>query len=196
MTIESENTWMSPSPGIVSLVSEMTAYADESFRPGGRYLLAIVVAEKPEGAARQILRAQEKRFKKRFHFNDLTAAQRSTAMSLIGGIESLRSQVFEHRLQPGEQRMDARAVVLAAAVIALQEQGVSNLLLDHFQGAEKIDGAVIRRAREQRRDATLHYAHAYYTAEPMLWVADAVAFNAGVKHPQPFPAWHQGTLRV
>ena len=175
---------------------EMPAYADESFRQGGRYLLAIVVAEGPVGESRQLLRGQAKQFKKKFHFNELTQAQRSTAMSMISALEGLKSHVFEHRLERGEGQMDARAVVLSAAVAMLQEQGVSHLLLDHFQGAEKIDGKTIRHAREQRRDATLNYAHAFYSDEPLLWVADAVAFNAGVKHPEPFPVWHRGTIRV
>ena len=174
----------------------MPAYVDESYRPGGRYLLAVVVSEKLIGSPRQVLRAQAKEFKKNFHFNELTAQQRATAMTVISGLDGLWSQVFEHRVQPGEQQMDARAVVLSAAVTMLQKQGVSHLLLDHFQGAEKIDGAIIRRARERNRGVTLHYSHSYYSDEPMLWVADAVAFNAGVKHPRPFPSWHRGTTVV
>ena len=96
----------------------------------------------------------------------------------------------------GESQMDAREMVLTAAVSMLQSEGVSLLVLDHFQGAETIDGVIIRRARERQRDATLRYQHAHYSDEPLLWVADAIAFNAGVKHPEPNPVWHRGTTSV
>ena len=175
---------------------EVPAYVDESYRQGGRYLLAVVIADGQVGAARQALRDQAREFKKPVHFNALTPAQRSTAMTTISSLVGLRSVVFEHRMARGESQMDARAIVLTATVAMLQEEGVSSLVLDHFQGAETIDGGIIRRAREQRRQATLNYRHAHYSDEPLLWVADALAFNAGVKHPEPDPRWHQGTNRV
>ena len=60
---------------------ELPAYVDESYRQGGRYLLAVVIADGQVGAARQALRAQARAFKKLIHFNELTPAQRATAMS-------------------------------------------------------------------------------------------------------------------
>lgn len=178
------------------MVFEMPAYVDESYRQGGRYLIGVVVTDREVGSARQALRSQARRLKKPIHFNALTPGQRSTVMEAIGALEGMRSYAFEHRMTRGESQMNARAIVVTAAVKMLQEQGVSSLVLDHFQGADRIDGATIRRAREQRRDATLHYRHAHYSDEPLLWVADAIAFNAGVKHPEPMPSWHHGTTKV
>ncbi len=156
-----------------------------------------VVVVGPEGSwCRRVLRSQAKAFSRRsLHFHDLVPEQRSESMRLFAELSGLRSVVFEHRREAGESVMDARAVVLRAVVDFLQDNEVSHLALDHFQGAEKIDGSTIRLAR-QRRDVTLKYSHVYYSDEPLLWIADGIAFNAGVKRPDEFPGWHEGTVEV
>lgn len=176
---------------------ELPAYADESVR-GNRYLLAVVVLEVPSrgGACREKARAKA-RFLGRssLHFSRLLPPQRSESLALFGDLSGLRSKVFEHRQQRGESEMDARAVVLAALIEHLQSEGVSSLVLDQFQGAEQIDGPIIRRERALRQ-AVLTYGHRNFGDEPLLWIADGIAYNAGAKHPDVFPAWHQGTEQV
>ena len=77
----------------------------------------------------------------------------------------------------------------------LQGEGVTSLVLDQFQGAEQIDGRIIGGERS-KRPGTLTYSHRRFGDEPMLWIADGIAYNAGSKKPAPFPSWHEGTQSV
>ena len=110
-------------------------------------------------------------------------------------MSGLRSKVFEHRKAQGEKGKAARAVVLEAMVRFLQEEGVTSLVLDQFQGAEQTDGRIIGRERS-KRPGTLTYSHRHFGDEPLLWIADGIAYNAGAKQCAPFPAWHEGTKKV
>jgi len=176
-----------------SFTDEMPAYADESIR-GNRYLMAVVVLDLKGGGGvcRSKLRSQAKGFKKRsLHFNQLLPAQRKEAMKMLADLDGVRSYVFEHRAQPGESDMDSRSIVLTAMINQLVDDGVSLLVLDQWRGGDKWDGQTIRRIPNR-----LRYEHQFYTDEPMLWIADGIAYNAGAKHPHDFPSWHHGTKRV
>lgn len=173
-------------------MTEMTAYTDESIR-GNRYLMAAVVIDPGSGGGvcRSKLRSQAKAFKKRsLHFNDLVPAQRTQAMDLFHHFEGVRSYVFEHVRQRGEDQIAARAVVLTAMINRLQDEGVALLVLDQWSGYLK-DGEIIRRVRDRPR-----YEHSSFQDEPLLWIADGIVHNAGVKQPLRFPQWHEGTIKV
>lgn len=173
-------------------MTEMTAYTDESIR-GNRYLMAVVVVDPGDGggACRAKLRSQAKAFKKRsLHFNDLVPAQRTQTMDLFCEFEGVRSYVFEHARQRGEDLVAARAVVLTAMINRLQDERVALLVLDQWSGYRK-DGEIIRRIQYRPR-----YDHSSFQDEPLLWIADGIVHNAGVKQPLEFPSWHEGTTKV
>lgn len=182
---------------MVSFMDEMPAYADESIR-GNRYLMAVVILDPSDGGgkSRELVRAKARSMgRSSLHFSRLLPAQRTEGMQLLAELSGLRSKVFEHRKAQGEKGKAARAVVLEAMVRFLQEEGVTSLVLDQFQGAEQTDGRIIGRERS-KRPGTLTYSHRHFGDEPLLWIADGIAYNAGAKQCAPFPAWHEGTKKV
>ena len=74
---------------------------------------------------------------------------------------------------PGVSHEDARRDCLSAIVNTLQERGVPRLTLDRTTVAA-VDAQTIRRAR--RREPLLTFEHRASRDEPMLWVADGVAW--------------------
>ena len=178
-------------------MTEMPAYADESIR-GNRYLMAVVILDSRNGGGecRELIRAKARSMgRSSLHFSRLLPAQRTESLALLAELTGLRSKVFEHRKAQGEKGNVARAVVLGAMVRFLQQEGVTSLMLDQFQGAEQTDGRIISQERS-KRPATLTYSHRHFGDEPLLWIADGIAYNAGAKQPAPFPAWHEGTEKV
>lgn len=172
----------------------MTAFVDESIRRG-RYLLACVVIDQPRNSRTQLRAFARKAGRSSLHFNELLPAQRNQAVELFNTLPVDQAYVFEHRRARGESEMDARAIVVAALVQRLQVDGVTSMRLDQFQGAEKIDAKTIGRARSANREAELHYQHAFFSDEPLLWLADGLAFTAGLADTTQ-PAWFNGIEQI
>jgi hypothetical protein len=150
------------------------AYADESQR-GARYALACVLTRAPDHAAirsavRQLMRPRQKRI----HFHDESSAER---LRLIGGFADLpiRTLTLVSKVRQGVDAEAARAECMVRLVQLLQEMEVPRLVIEsrHY---DRRDEVTIVRARKPT--PPLLFEHRVPDAEPLLWIADGLAWAA------------------
>ena len=151
------------------------AFVDESVR-GQRYIMSCVLAEARalrdmrETMASLALHGQ-------VHFRKESVKRRPLLIGAIGALPVQAIAVVVER-PPGVSQVEARRHCLRAIVEALQEREVARLVLDRTSGAAD-DGRTLRRAR--RPEPTLTFEHRSSREEPMLWVADGVAWAVGAR---------------
>ena len=155
------------------------AFVDESIR-GDRYIMSCVLAEaRTLGDAR--LSMVELALHGQVHFRKESARRRPM---LVAAISALPVEAFAVVLKrgPGVGHEDARRVCLSAIVETLQEREVPRLTLDRTTVAPA-DARTIRRVR--RPAPLLTFEHRASRDEPMLWVADGIAWAVGSRGPWP-----------
>ncbi len=173
------------------MAGNAVGYIDESIR-GNTYVMGLVLVSSPADSRHQ-LRALAKSFKKRsLHFHELFPVRRQAAFDLFEQLPVDRSFVFSRKRPVGEREIDTRAVVLSAIVNRMQADGVGSIVLDSITDATERDGDTIRTARTG--GPNLNYRHQYFTDEPLLWLADGIAYNHGANPMLAMPSWHQGTI--
>lgn len=156
----------------------MTAYVDESLRQttSGLYLVAaaVIIDERADNArhhVRKVLTGHQRRF----HWNDAGEAQRAQMVEVVG---ALAPTLLAYACRPLPKRQDrARALCVGSLVWDLQQLDVSHVVFESRQARnDRKDADTIEQARRAQRAAPgLTYAFNRPQAEPLLWVADAVA---------------------
>lgn len=150
------------------------AFVDESIR-GQRYLLACVLAEgRHLGEARAVLSGLAP-VGKRIHFYEGTDRTRRRAVDVF---LTLRVEVLMAVCVRGNgvTEFHARDACLAELVRRLQLASVRNLTIESRQ-FDGDDHRTIHRSRN--KEPTLHFNHVVGDREPMLWIADGVAWAYG-----------------
>ncbi len=155
------------------------AFVDESIR-GDRYIMSCVLAE--ARSLRDVrLSMAELALHGQVHFRKESARRRPMLIATISALPIEAFAVLVKRA-PGISHEDARRDCLRAIVEVLQEREVPRLTLDRTTVAGD-DARTIRRIRS--RQTLLTFEHRASRDEPMLWIADGVAWAVGSRGPWP-----------
>jgi hypothetical protein len=149
------------------------AFVDESVR-GRRYLMACVMAEArhlPElRLAMRALAVHE-----RVHFNNESARRKRLVLSAIA---EMPIGVFIAVAQRGHGATEftARNACLTAVVERVQRHDVPRLVIESRDDDREDERHLVR---VRQPEPWLVFEHRRASAEPMLWVADAIAWAYG-----------------
>jgi hypothetical protein len=149
------------------------AFVDESVR-GRRYLMACVMAEArhlPE--LRLVMRALA--VHERVHFNNESARRKRLVLSAIA---EMPIGVFIAVAQRGHGASEfaARNACLTAVVESVQRRDVPRLVIESRDDDREDERHLVR---VRQSEPWLVFEHRRASAEPMLWVADAIAWAHG-----------------
>jgi hypothetical protein len=150
------------------------AFVDESIR-GQRYWMSSVFVEVRSLA---VLRAETAALAskgKRRHFSHDTVQQRREALSVFGEFP-IKALVVVCNRTHGVTQFAARDACLSEIVRSVQAAGVERLKIESRQD-DSDDQRTIQRARTA--EPVMVFEHVEPMLEPLLWVADAVAWAAG-----------------
>ena len=150
------------------------AFVDESIR-GQRYLMACVLVEARH--LTQIRRATASLVAegRRLHFHQELDSMRRTALQLIATMP-LRVSVVVCGRRHGVSEFHARDACLAEIVRQLQDRSVPRLTVESRQDDSDDHRTILR---NRRLEPALTFDHRQGQSEPILWVADAVAWAFG-----------------
>lgn len=165
----------SPSSGVV----RPHAFVDESVR-GGVYLVgAVIVAPERVHSLRRDMRSLLLPGQRELHMKrESERRQRLVAQRIVAA--GVSTQLYVAALGP-RRGADARAACVSRLVADLVDCRAERLVLDsRTSGQDKLDEGVIRGAlggHPHRRG--LRYEHVHSETEPLLWIADVVAWCHG-----------------
>ncbi|MEV0676742.1 hypothetical protein AB0I60_09480 [Actinosynnema sp. NPDC050436] len=111
------------------------------------------------------------------HFHNEKPARRRFLLARMAEF-GVRVDIYLASCREGEER--ARQVCLARAVDDILDVDASRLVLDSRSGRDELDRLTIRRALGKRaRETRVGYEHFDSASEPLLWLADIVAWCYG-----------------
>lgn len=150
----------------------MHMFVDETER-GGHLLAATLVAPASLHSTRSLMRSLLLPGERRVHFKSEKDTRRKFIVSRL--VERSFDVVVLCKKEEGEA---ARGALLERLIEEAINRGVTRLVLDSRDHASNgRDRAVL--ARTKARDAGIVYEHIQSSAEPALWVSDAVAWCMG-----------------
>ncbi len=151
-----------------------TVFVDESKRSGFR-LAAILVPVSEMADARATMQAQLVRGTRRLHFVHENDVYRRRALAAIAKLD-LRIAVIESprfEAQPSQ-----RTAALAMLVGLCAEWKADRLVLERDQNVVGLDRRVLTEcASALGHPHSLSFSHLPASQEPLLWIADAVAWS-------------------
>ena len=149
------------------------AFVDESVR-GRRYLMACVMAEArhlPElRTAMRALAVHE-----RVHFNNESARRKRLVLSAIAEMP-IGVFIAVAQLGHGATEFAARNACLTTVVERVQRRDVPRLVIESRDDDREDERHLVR---VRQPEPWLVFEHRRASAEPMLWVADAIAWAHG-----------------
>jgi hypothetical protein len=148
------------------------AFVDESSR-ASYHLVAAIVEPAHLAGGRALLRALRLPGERRLHFQSEGNARRSRILSALREVEA-SAWVYV-----GRGKSEAvRAAAMASLAADLSERGASRLAIEsRGETLDRIDRRVV--ARTLAAGSLLTYEHLLPHEEPLLWLADAVAWCYG-----------------
>ena len=151
------------------------AFVDESVR-GKLYIMCVTSVSTDElDAARKTLRSLTAPGQRRIHFATESDRRRRALLRAMSRLTT-SSIVFVAR-HPNQVK--ARGAILAAMVPKLQSSDVRHLVLESRHEQDKRDRAIICHSVGAHPTPPINYTHCPGSGEPLLWVADAVAWAWG-----------------
>ena len=172
--------------GLVDLGELVHAFVDESTRR--RYILcSIAVNPRDLGASRRELRAMLLPGQRRLHFVHEASSRRKALLSQMSDMR-VRGTIY---VCSGDDTA-ARKEGLGQLVRDLVSIGGRRLVVESREGRDGQDRQTIRAAllATGAKDQ-LDYKHMRPSEEPLLWVADAIAWAAGADR-----AWRRRTEEI
>jgi hypothetical protein len=154
------------------------AFVDESIR-GQRYLMGCVLIEARHLTTVRRATAALVGDGKRLHFHQELDSMRRLALELIATMPVRVTMVVCTRTH-GVSEFHARDACLAEIVRLLQERSVPRLTIESRQD-DRDDQRTIVRSR--LAEPSLVFDHRQGLREPLLWLADAVAWTFGAGGP-------------
>jgi hypothetical protein len=152
----------------------MHAFVDESIRR--RYLLCAAMV-RPENLddSRRELRMMLLPGQRRLHFSQESAPRRKALLSRMSRM-NVQAAIYECAgKEAGARRAGIRLVVQDLVAI-----GARRLVVESREGRDRVDRRTIRAALfDAGAIDRLGYEHMRPSEEPLLWVADAVAWAYG-----------------
>jgi hypothetical protein len=151
-------------------------FADETGR-NGRYGIAVAILCSCEvDSARKLVRSLVRRGQRRVHFSKQQNRDRKAFLSAI-------SRTTVHGLfecVAGRPQTDSRSACWSLLVPKLIALGVRDLRIEAVDGAEGRDRKAIRDALAKEGSLErMSYRHVDPAAEPLVWIADSIAWSAG-----------------
>jgi len=156
---------------------KLSGYADETIR-SRRYGIAVLIAcGCQRGRLRQAARFLLLPGQRRLHCAKEQDRRRRTILSMIATLPVSAVYAAER----GES-LDARSACWHALIPMLLASNVSELVIERLAGVEARDeGDVGDALRKADMVGALSYRHETHRAEPILWLADAVAWATGAQ---------------
>ena len=151
------------------------AFVDESVR-GQLYIMCSVVAATDElDAARRALRSLRAPGQRRIHFATESDRRRKALLAAMSRLNTAPVVYFAH----DRNQVAARAAILAAMLPELQSSDDRHLVLESRQGQDKRDCSIVYGSVGPHPKSPFSYTHCPASGEPLLWVADGVAWAWG-----------------
>ena len=153
------------------------AFVDES-RRGKQYLMAVVrVAPRELSPLRRKMSALLLPGEREIHFKQEKDSRRR---KLVGQISSFTFTATIYTSECGRLDEPARQACLARLTEDLAELNAHRLVLDSREGRDKLDRVTIKRTLDKCGSGPkLTYEHFDGPSEPLLWIADVVAWCWG-----------------
>ncbi|GLI27133.1 hypothetical protein ARHIZOSPH14_13750 [Agromyces rhizosphaerae] len=146
-------------------------FVDES-KSGGYYIAAAATASTDVASIERRLRGLRAGGRSAIHFND----ESKRRDQLIRALCELEVRVHVYVMRRARDTV-ARPALLRALVADLIDGGAADLTLERDASLEAADRRVIRGELDRLGALTrLKYGHRGRTEQPMLWIADAVAW--------------------
>ena len=157
-------------------VDNYVGFADETAR-NGRYGIAVAILCSCElDSTRKLVRSLVRRGQRRVHFSKQQDRDRKAFLSAIG--RTRVRALFE--CVTGGSQTESRSTCWSLLVPTLIAMGVRDLRIEPVAGAEDRDRRAIRRAMaKDELLGRMSYRHVDPTDEPLLWIADSIAWSAG-----------------
>lgn len=153
----------------------LLGYADETVRSGTYGIAVVVVCACQVDLLRHLLRSVVRPGQVRVHFSKEGDRSRKVFLSKI---RSCDRTIFFASAEGKE--VTARSECWSRLVPKLLAARVAQLTIERLEGSERRDGQDLWRAmRDVASQNRLTYRHADARDEPLLWMADAVAWSAG-----------------
>ncbi|TQN43550.1 hypothetical protein FHU33_2999 [Blastococcus colisei] len=149
------------------------AFVDESAR-GSRYHVCIaVVLDGDVDELRRLVRSFCLPGQRRWHFVTERDSRRRQILDALIGSGQISALAFSGK---GRDH-DLRAESFRRMVAALVDRGVHRLVIESRQGRDQRDRQVLVEELHRLGDPVLQYVHLPPSGDPLLWVADALAWS-------------------
>ncbi len=152
----------------------MHVFVDESVRSDAYLLAAALVRDTELDRTRAGLRDLRRPGQRRVHFAKEGNPRRREILSALAGA-GLRARIYSC----GGRPTDAREACLLALIADIVPAGARRLVLESRETMNHQDLRVINAALRKHGEQRLEYLHLRPEEEPVLWVADAVAWAVG-----------------
>lgn len=166
----------SPCPNC-GATNKLSGYADETIR-SHRYGIAVLIAcGCQHGRLRQAARSLLLPGQRRLHFAKEQDRRRRAILSMIASLPVSAVYAAER----GDS-LDIRSACWHLLVPMLLASNVTNLVIERLAGVEARDERDVGDALwKADMVGMLSYRHEIHRAEPILWLADAVAWATGAR---------------
>lgn len=150
------------------------AFVDESARGSNYHVCVAVVADGDVDGLRRLVRSFCLPGQRRWHFVTERDSRRRQILDAVVGSGQLSALAFY-----GKGRdTDVRAESFRRMVNPLLDRGVQRLIIESRQGRDQRDRQVlIEELRRLARPQPFRYVHLPPHGDPLLWVADALAWS-------------------
>jgi hypothetical protein len=152
------------------------AFVDETERAGTYMLAAVRVAVSQLASARTALRGVLLPGQRRLHMSDEGDPRRRQLLELYSH-QSFRVDYYRAEVLRTGQQDAVRARLMAALAVDLAKEDVRRLVIESRQGRDDQDRAAVRAALGV--ESGIDYEHMRPYEEPLLWLADGLAWARG-----------------
>jgi hypothetical protein len=147
------------------------AFVDESGRGSSYHLCAVVVANEDVDALRRLVRSFCLPGQRRWHFVHERNSRRRRIVDMLTASSQVSSLLFH-----GKGREAAiRAESFRQMVQPLLDRDVARLIIESREGRDTLDRQILV-GELRHRPGAFSYDHMAPHGDPLLWVADAVAW--------------------
>ena len=147
------------------------AFVDESGRGSRYHVCVVVVANDDVDDLRRMVRSFCLPGQRRWHFVHERDSRRRQIIDAIVASGRVRALIYHGKGRDAEIRAEA----FRRMVQPLVDRGVTRLLIESREGRDDRDRQVLIGQLRGRRDAIL-YDHVPSHGDPLLWIADALAW--------------------
>ncbi|MFI9811119.1 DUF3800 domain-containing protein [Saccharothrix variisporea] len=153
------------------------AFVDESRRQDTYYLAAAIIHPRQLRQTRSVLRGLLFPGQRELHFAKETPSRRKLIVSTLCEL-GVEVDIYAANCRKGEER--ARRECLTRLTAGLVQRDALRLVLDSREGRDVHDReTIVRVLRKADPDTPFSYEHFESAGEPLLWLADIVAWCHG-----------------